>query len=238
MLTSYASRKSSAAGTCGCWSGGCARLGRRAFGRPVRPWRPGYVLAAAVSGAAFRRFGLPPGLPGFPGVTVPGEAERRAGNPVARPGLCMVNTHPVANCDGDWSETGRFYPLHRAQFAVLAEVVNAARPRAVVCGDFNIDRDSSLFGGFMRRRAGRRVRGHLPGYVPRRISPGGRDAALHRFHPDRRRGQGGSAALIFAEKEPLGYVSDHIGLRARLSLTASTTGRGHLARDHEAASRG
>jgi endonuclease/exonuclease/phosphatase family metal-dependent hydrolase len=30
-----------------------------------------------------------------------------------------------------------------------------------------------------------------------------------------------SAALVFAEKEPLGYVSDHIGLRARLSLTPS-----------------
>ena len=27
--------------------------------------------------------------------------------------------------------------------------------------------------------------------------------------------------LAFAEKEPLGYVSDHIGLRARLSLTPS-----------------
>jgi sphingomyelin phosphodiesterase 2 len=28
-----------------------------------------------------------------------------------------------------------------------------------------------------------------------------------------------SAALMFAGKESLGYVSDHIGLRARLSLT-------------------
>jgi hypothetical protein len=28
-----------------------------------------------------------------------------------------------------------------------------------------------------------------------------------------------SAALVFTEKEPLGSVSDHIGLRARLSLT-------------------
>jgi endonuclease/exonuclease/phosphatase family metal-dependent hydrolase len=27
-----------------------------------------------------------------------------------------------------------------------------------------------------------------------------------------------SAALVFAGKEPLGYVSDHTGLRARLSL--------------------
>jgi hypothetical protein len=30
-----------------------------------------------------------------------------------------------------------------------------------------------------------------------------------------------TAALVFAEKEPLGYVSDHIGLRARLFLTPS-----------------
>ena len=30
-----------------------------------------------------------------------------------------------------------------------------------------------------------------------------------------------SAGLVFAEKEPLGYVSDHIGLRVRLSLTPS-----------------
>jgi endonuclease/exonuclease/phosphatase family metal-dependent hydrolase len=30
-----------------------------------------------------------------------------------------------------------------------------------------------------------------------------------------------AAALVFAEKEPLGYVSDHIGLRARLFLTPS-----------------
>jgi hypothetical protein len=30
-----------------------------------------------------------------------------------------------------------------------------------------------------------------------------------------------SAALAFAEKQPLGYVSDHIRLRARLSLTPS-----------------
>jgi len=32
---------------------------------------------------------------------------------------------------------------------VLARVVNEAGPRAVVCGDFNIARESSLFGDFM-----------------------------------------------------------------------------------------
>ena len=30
-----------------------------------------------------------------------------------------------------------------------------------------------------------------------------------------------TAALVFAEKEPLGYVSDHIGLCTRLFLTPS-----------------
>ena len=68
---------------------------------------------------------------------------------LARPELCVINTHPVANHDGDWSEANRFYPLHRAQLAVLARVVNEAGPRAVVCGDFNVSRESSLFGEFM-----------------------------------------------------------------------------------------
>ena len=68
---------------------------------------------------------------------------------LARPGLCVINTHPAANRDGDWSQGSRFYPLHRAQLAVLARVVRGAAAPAVVCGDFNVDRDSSLFGGFV-----------------------------------------------------------------------------------------
>ena len=39
---------------------------------------------------------------------------------------------PVANHDGDWSDANRFYPLHRAELAVLARVVNEARtPRRI-----------------------------------------------------------------------------------------------------------
>ena len=91
---------------------------------------------------------------------------------VARPELRVINTHPVANYHGDWSEANRFYPLHRAEFAVLARVVNEAGPRAVVCGDFNIARESTLFGDFIGGdRAGRRVRGRVPGYVPGRNTP-------------------------------------------------------------------
>jgi hypothetical protein len=65
---------------------------------------------------------------------------------LAHPGLCVVNTHPVANWDGDWSRASRFYPLHRAQLASLARIVRGIGVPAVVCGDFNVDRDSSLFG--------------------------------------------------------------------------------------------
>ena len=67
---------------------------------------------------------------------------------LARPGLCVVNTHPVSNRDGDWSPTNRFYPLHRAQLGALARVLRGVPLPAVACGDFNVDRDSALFGAF------------------------------------------------------------------------------------------
>ena len=91
---------------------------------------------------------------------------------LARPELCVINTHPVANHDGDWSGANRFYPLHRAELAVLARVVHEAGPRAVVCGDFNVSRESPLLGEFTGGdRAGRRVRGRVPAHVPGRIPP-------------------------------------------------------------------
>jgi endonuclease/exonuclease/phosphatase family metal-dependent hydrolase len=139
---------------------------------------------------------------------------------LAARGLCVINTHPVANYDGDWSEANRFYPLHRAQFAVLAHVVNEAGPHTVVCGDFNIARESSLFGEFTAATGlADAFGGACPAtfradYLPAGATPHCIDFILT---------AGGvtaeSAALVFAEKEPLGYVSDHIGLRARLSLS-------------------
>lgn len=68
---------------------------------------------------------------------------------LARPRLCVVNTHPVANKDGDWSRANRFYPLHQAQLAALARIVRGIRIPAVMCGDFNVDRGSSLFAEFV-----------------------------------------------------------------------------------------
>ena len=141
---------------------------------------------------------------------------------LARPELCVINAHPVANHDGDWSKANRYYPLHCAQFAVLADVVNEAGPRAVVCGDFNVARESSLFGEFTAATGlADAFEGACPptfraDYLPAGATPHCIDFILTAGEVTVE-----STALVFAEKEPLGYVSDHIGLRARLSLAPS-----------------
>jgi len=71
------------------------------------------------------------------------------------------------------------------------------------------------------RRAGLAERGSRGGarLVPGRISRRARRRIASIFILTRRRGHGGEHRVVFAEKEPIGDVSDHIGLRARLSLT-------------------
>ena len=176
-----------------------------------------------VSGTAYRRFGRPPLVRGVPWASRFQAALKGAlVTRLTRPGLCVINTHPLANHDGDWSEANRYYPLHRAQFAVLARVVNESAPPAVVCGDFNIDRGSSLFGEFTAATGladvfeGACPPTFRPEYLPAGATPHCIDFILTAGEVKVE-----SAELVFAEKEPLGYVSDHIGLRAGLSLTAS-----------------
>jgi sphingomyelin phosphodiesterase 2 len=186
-----------------------------------------------VSGTAFWRFGWPPRSPG-----VPLRSRLQAGlkgalvTRLARPELCVINTHPVANHDGDWSVANRFYPLHRAELAVVAHVVKEAGPGAVVCGDFNVSRESSLFSEFMAATGlTDAFGGACPATFRAEYLPAGATTHCIDFILTAGEVTAESAALVFAEKkEPLGYVSDHIGLRARLSLTASTSGRGRFAR--------
>jgi endonuclease/exonuclease/phosphatase family metal-dependent hydrolase len=136
---------------------------------------------------------------------------------LARPELCVINTHPVANNDGDWSEANRFYPLHRAELAVLARVVTEAGPRAVVCGDFNVSRESSSFGAFMAATGlADAFGGGCPATFRAEYLPAGATAHCIDFILTAGGVTADSAALVFAGKEPLGYVSDHIGLRPAL----------------------
>ena len=191
--------------------------------RPA-PFGPGGGLVTfsrrPVSGTAFRRFGRPPSAPGVPRASrfqarLKGALVTR----LARAELRVINTHPVANHDGDWSAANRFYPLHRAQFAVLAHVVNEAGPRAVLCGDFNISRESALFGEFTAATGlADAFGGACPPTFRAEYLPAGATPHCIDFILTAGEVTVESTALVFAEKEPLGCVSDHIGLRARLSL--------------------
>jgi sphingomyelin phosphodiesterase 2 len=176
-----------------------------------------------VSGTAYRGFGLPPGAPGIsPAARLDASLKGALVTSLARPGLCVINTHLAANRDGDWSPS-RLDPLHRAQLATLARVACSAAAPAVVCGDFNVDRGSSLFGGFVTDAGlADAFEGNCPAtfrteYLPPGATPHCIDLIMT---------AGGvkaeAATVVFAGQEPLpggpGYVSDHIGLRARLIL--------------------
>ncbi|RZU12689.1 endonuclease/exonuclease/phosphatase family metal-dependent hydrolase [Kribbella rubisoli] len=56
----------------------------------------------------------------------------------------VLNVHPAANTDGDWSEHNRFRQLQGDQLTALGQVVKANMATTVVCGDFNVARISTL----------------------------------------------------------------------------------------------
>ena len=107
--------------------------------------------------------------------------------------------------------------------ALAAELSpDAGGSRLAVCGDFNIDRESSLFGEF---RAATGLADAFGGACPPTFRaeylPAGATPHCIDFILTAGEVKVETAALVFAGKEPLGYVSDHIGLRARLFLTPS-----------------
>jgi endonuclease/exonuclease/phosphatase family metal-dependent hydrolase len=180
-----------------------------------------------VAGTAYRGFGISPRARGISRL-----ARFRAGmkgalvTRLAQPAVCVVSTHPVANRDGDWSAAGRFYPLHRAQLDVLTQVVRGVPIPAVVCGDFNIDRDSSLFGGFMEETGlSDAFEGGCPATFRAEYLPTGETPHCIDFILTTGGIKTETATVLFRDKVPLpggrGYVSDHVGLRARLFLAPS-----------------
>ena len=108
---------------------------------------------------------------------------------------------------------------------MLARVVKEAGPRAVLCGDFNVARESPLFGEFMAATGlADAFGGVCPATFRAEYLPAGATAHCIDFILTAGGVTADSAALMFAEKQPLGYVSDHIGLRARLALMPGPTG--------------
>ena len=177
-----------------------------------------------VSGTVYHRLGAPPAAPGLSRAARL-EARLRGAlvTRLARPGLCVISTHPSANRDGDWSQGNRFYPLHRAQLAALARVVRGADAPAVVCGDFNVDRASPLFGEFVTEaRLADAFKGDCPATFRAEYLPPGKTPHCIDFILTSDEVRAEAATVVFAGKEPLpggpGYVSDHVGLRASLVL--------------------
>ena len=145
---------------------------------------------------------------------------------LALPQVSIISTHPLSNRDGDWSAANRFYPLHLAQLDALTQVVRDVPLPAVVCGDFNIDRDSTLFGDFVEKTGLSDVfDGGCPATFRAEYLPVGEMPHCIDFILVTGGVKVETATVLFRDKVPLpggpGYVSDHVGLRARLLLPPS-----------------
>jgi endonuclease/exonuclease/phosphatase family metal-dependent hydrolase len=175
-----------------------------------------------VSGCAYHGFGFPPRAPGAPWrARARGVLKGVLVTQLPFGGVCIVNTHPDSNRDGDWSPANRFFPLHRAQLGVVARVVGTVTGPAVVCGDFNVDRDSVLMGGFLAQTG---LADAFGGQCPATFHADYLDPP-HQPHcidfilvsPQVRTG---ITRVLFGDKQLLRgrreYLSDHVGLYARL----------------------
>src|SRR5215475_9377787 len=108
-----------------------------------------------VADRRYHRFPPPaaiPGVAGLPRLTrVRAALKGSLVTRLARPEITIVTTHPVANTDGDWSPSSRFRALQQGQLGALAGIVGAAPVPLLVCGDFNVARDSALYDDFIAR---------------------------------------------------------------------------------------
>ena len=175
-----------------------------------------------VSARAYRGFGFPARTPG---VSWTARARARLKGVLVTelpdPGVRVVNTHPVANRDGDWSRANRFFPLHQAQLGVTAQVASAATVPAVVCGDFNVDRDSVLLRGFLSQTGlADAFGGQCPATFHSEYLDPPEPAHCIDFILSSPQIKAGLTRVLFGSRQILRgrpeYLSDHIGLYARL----------------------
>jgi endonuclease/exonuclease/phosphatase family metal-dependent hydrolase len=140
------------------------------------------------------------------------------------PDVWVVNTHLLANLDGDWSEENRYYPLHRHQLATLACVLDSVAEPLIVSGDFNIARDSSLFEGFTAEsRLVDAFGGDCPPtFHPEYLGPGKSSHCIDFLMFSGETIEAEHARLIFTDKVPMAsgpdFASDHLGLAATLTV--------------------
>ncbi|MFG1817386.1 endonuclease/exonuclease/phosphatase family protein [Kribbella sp. NPDC049174] len=175
----------------------------------------------AITGTEYRRFPIPPAADA---ADLPRLSRLKAslkGSLVTRlAGVSVVNTHLLANYDGDWSETNRFYRLHQGQLAAVGRHVDDVGQPAIVCGDFNIARDSSLYRDFIRDTGLLDAFGDdcPPTFHAAYLAPGKASRCIDFLLLSDPSITVEAAELTFTAEAGPGYLSDHLGLQVRLSL--------------------
>ncbi|MEV5570090.1 endonuclease/exonuclease/phosphatase family protein [Spirillospora sp. NPDC052269] len=191
--------------------------------RPSLPGPAGGLVTVSrrsLPGHTFRRFANTPTDSGLSRYTRFKASLR--GCLITRPAgtrLAVVNTHPMANTDKDWSEGNRFHTLQQGQLAALADAVRAVSVPAVVCGDFNVARDSDLFRDFIRDSdLTDAFAGSCPPTFHAEYATPGHSTHCIDFILHTEQVEVDDTGLLFTTKRPMpggpGYVSDHLGLRA------------------------
>jgi len=175
------------------------------------------VSRSAVTGTGYRRFPIPPsaevaGLPRLSRL----KASLKGSLVTRLAGVSIVNTHLLANHDGDWSESNRFYRLHQSQLAALGRYVGAVQQPAIVSGDFNVARDSSLYRDFIRDTGLLDAFGDdcPPTFHPAYLEPGKTSNCIDFLLLSDPSITVEAAELTFTS----GDLSDHLGLQVRVAV--------------------
>ncbi|MBX6748255.1 MAG: endonuclease/exonuclease/phosphatase family protein [Micromonosporaceae bacterium] len=151
--------------------------------------------------------------------------------------VTIVNTHLTANRDGDWSRDNRFFDFQRAQLRRLNATLARRRRRpglTIITGDFNIASDSDHYPLIVENGA------RLDPFAATNpvtfhatfLSPG---EPAHRIDYVLLAGAATVVDTTTLFTEPVmidgepHYLSDHIGLSARVELTAPEPGAARAA---------
>lgn len=146
--------------------------------------------------------------------------------------VSVLNVHPTANTDGDWSEHNRFRQLQSTQLAALADLVDADNSPSVVCGDFNVARISTLH-QTLHQQTGLRdaFNGQCPPTFHAEYLPPGAAAQCIDFILTTKPIEVNDVGLLFTDEHLLpsgpGYLSDHVGLLARLQIPNPVASNSH-----------
>ena len=139
-------------------------------------------------------------------------------------GVTIVNTHLLANHDGDWSDTSRYYRVQEGQLTALGRHVATVPWPAIISGDFNVARDSSLYGDFIRDTGLLDAFGEdcPPTFHAAYLEPGKSPTCIDFLLLSDPSITVESANLIFTDKLPTpagpAYATDHLGLLAQLTF--------------------